>query len=157
MSAQHAWIIGPAKPREQVKLTFLNRGLKGTGGQLPKAYLYIDCRGLPDAATEGPGGSGDSVQVQDYMKLNAPESLDAMVQIIDGAVNRIPQRRRGETDPYARPIEICCFCAFGMHRSRAAKHILAQRCKELGYQVEVEWLGTTKVSGPSVSMALGDS
>jgi len=145
--------IPPPRPREETKLILINRGIKLTGGMLPKAFYYVDCRGLPDsAAGEGPGGSGDTPAAQAYIMQQAGTSIMNMVALVDGAVQRLPIRRRNEKDPYGSPIVICCFCAFGLNRSRAAKHLIAAELRKLGYQVEVSWLTTSKEGVPYVSM-----
>lgn len=102
---------------------------------LPKADVYLDCRGAANPCHGGPSGSGDSPEVQAYVEANT--DVDTYVDMIFAHLVRIPTRRKGQGDPWIKPIHVLCFCAHGIHRSRAMKHILARRLKASGWNVEV--------------------
>ena len=113
-----------------MKLIFTNHGLKG-GKELPKADLYLDCRGVANPFHQASLASltGDSKAVQNWVMMESPDTIVAFKHQIEEGLTRIPIRRRDEADPYSRPFTICCMCAHGIHRSRAVKHILASYYK----------------------------
>lgn len=119
-----------------LKLVFINHGMK-TGGPLPRADFYLDCRGIadPSRSVGSPSGTGDTPAVQDWIRKKV--DLRPYKQLITDGLWAIPGRRRSEPLPYARPYVICTFCAFGIHRSRAMKHLLANELGAMGYNVEV--------------------
>lgn len=114
----------------------LSYGLK-TGKELPKADMYIDCRGLADGSKGGPGGTGDSKAMQDYVMQQSPASIISMHRLIEDSLKRIPSRRDGDKDPYERPYRVCFMCAHGIHRSRSAKNLIAGLLTKAGYEVKV--------------------
>ena len=119
-------------------LKLISFGLKTThGADEPPADLYVDCRGVWDPTLNGikASKSGDTEEVQAAIKGAAP--VDAYYRMIVCGFENIPKRRRGEANPYARPYTIAFFCAYGIHRSRAMKHLIGNRLTAAGYSVEV--------------------
>lgn len=109
-------------------------GLKATQiGQI-KADCHLDCRGVPDAV--GSGRNGDDPEVQNWVASQI--DLLAYIRIVVDHLLAVESRRRGEVDPYLRPVKVATFCAFGIHRSRAMKHLIADYLKTRGITVQVE-------------------
>ena len=77
----------------------------------PKADLYIDCRGLVDGA------------LSDTVKVANGTLLFAMKTQIEEAVHTLKTRWPNEPN---RPFVVAFFCAHGMHRSVAAKMLMAE-------------------------------
>lgn len=100
----------------------------------PKADLILDCRvvsnphhieGLRDKP-------GDHPDVITHVRTSSPAYLN-FLELIEEAITRLPSRRRGESDPYARPFHVACGCAYGVHRSVAMKYILEWALKRSGW------------------------
>lgn len=122
-----------------LKLRLINFGLKEVQ-EIPKADLYLDCRGIMDPSWQkGHGGSGDNPSVQEKVKASSPMTIMALRNVIEEAVSgqRIPLRRSEDKDPYEKPFVVAFMCAHGIHRSRAAKHIVGDLLKKAGYNVEI--------------------
>lgn len=108
-------------------LVFMSHGLKS--GPLPKADLYLDCRCIenPFRISGLCNGSADGEQkLIAWMYANNLPIIEAMMDMIDSAVHTLPARRRDETNPWARPLTVCFFCAYGQHRSVTMKRIVAK-------------------------------
>lgn len=136
----------------RVHLVFLNHGLK-TLAPIPFSDLYIDARSCADAArggyerresrkdwvskgvynVESGIDTGDDKAVQNWVLGRSPKSFTAFQLQIEEAIKRIPSRREEEKDPFAKPFIVCFLCAYGVHRSRAAKHIMARVFAEESY------------------------
>jgi hypothetical protein len=84
---------------------------------LRRADLYLDCRVLLDNADE------------DMIQREQGHVLDLFTELVLEALRHIPERRRDRDreNVYIDPVRICCVCAWGIHRSRAARNILADR------------------------------
>lgn len=120
--------------KEKLPLVFFNCGVKGLK-KMPKADLYLDCRGLANPSIAGLGG-GDDPTVQEWVLANS--DISPYIMLIEDALSRMTTRR-GPGHEYDKPFRILTMCAHGIHRSRAAKHILAKWAKSNGYKsVEVE-------------------
>lgn len=105
----------------------------------PAADYYVDCRIMPDAANKvGVSGTGDFPAIQAWLEDQASGRLELIEDLVEHAIEMIPIRRKELADPWAKPMRIAFFCAFGVHRSRATKNIIAARLKEAGYTVNVE-------------------
>ena len=91
---------------------------------LPKADLYVDCRGVVDHADVKTATA------------KSPDTLCAMYMLIVDALRHIPARRGGP-DPYAEPFTVLFMCARGVNRSVASKQILGAQLKAAGFDVEV--------------------
>lgn len=124
--------------KADLRIILISFGIKAVwGGQvIPQADHYIDCRFIANPAGLV-NGTGDDKQVQDWVQANTnliPETL----QVLEESISKLPLRRRGKDACY-KPFVVGCFCAFGVHRSRSMKHILANKLVTLGYQrVEVQ-------------------
>lgn len=116
---------------KDLKLVFISHGLK-SGKPLPKADIYLDCRGLWEDGTQG-GASGP---YQGELQIRCYDQLEAMETLIKSGFAMI-ERRRQPDDPLAKPYVICTLCAHGVTRSVGAKNILAGWFKALGFKVEV--------------------
>jgi hypothetical protein len=104
-------------------------------GLLPVSDLYLDCRGIVE---HGKGiDRNDFKTFSQHIQKNNSITINAMVAQVVDSVGALKTRRLGES-PYAKPYEICLFCAWGMNRSPTTKYVLAERLKALGYQVEIE-------------------
>lgn len=123
-----------------LRINLYSHGLKT--GPLPKGMdLYIDCRAFPDPSrTKGsPAGGGQEEKVQkwiegEYGKLSGFSMKNHLVRMILDTIYSIPGRRPGID---VKQLNICCFCAWGMHRSPATKHLLAKWLSPL-YETEVK-------------------
>jgi RNase adaptor protein for sRNA GlmZ degradation len=106
---------------------------------LPKADLYLDCRVLPNPVfIDGIGSTGDDPKMQQWMITNGAPFIESFTQLIEDGIHQIPKRRSGKEDPWEEPYRICFMCAHGIHRSRSMKHLMGQRLKGYGYNVEVK-------------------
>lgn len=120
----------------KARIIITSGGVKSLNYTLPKADIYIDCRGVANPCY-GMSGSGDDPKVQEWVEKNT--TVHPYVEIILETLTRIPMRRRGQEEPFKEPVRIMCFCAHGIHRSRAMKHILSNRLKAAGVkEVTVE-------------------
>ena len=129
------------------KMVLLSFGLKALTQEqtdetrtvcMPKADLYLDCRAVKDFSVGDISHSGGEHDMNQSSVLNASlPSITSMHRIIEDSLQWIPNRRAGSKDPYANPFVIACFCAQGIHRSVATKHLLAARLIKAGYEVEV--------------------
>src|SRR3990167_2332721 len=104
---------------------------------LPKADLYIDARVIPEKGINGVDGA--SPEFQAGVIARAPETIKRMVDTVIGGLALIGDRRR-EKDPYEDPVEVCFFCAYGIHRSKASALIVADRLRKLGYKIQTQKL-----------------
>lgn len=122
------------------EITLISTGLK-SGAALPKADLYIDCRPMANPFHEPKLGamSGDAEIVQEWVEARSPDLVQAYLQQIKDTLETLPLRRANSSSGKTPndPLIICCFCAHGIHRSRATKHILARKLKGLGGKVKV--------------------
>jgi hypothetical protein len=135
-------LAGNPSPKKPL-LVLRNHGLKSRMAQwgtkdtpcplVPKADLYLDCRGLID----GHQVDLPSAQYRQLLEEACNTTYEAMVTTVVESLKNLAARRRFVADPTAEPYEILCLCAYGMHRSKASKHILAGRLKALGYDVTV--------------------
>lgn len=105
--------------------------------QVPKADLYLDCRGIREHDLPDHAKGGGSMKFQDAVLNNNAPTITSFQRIIEDSIPQIKTRRNGEKNPYDRPYVICTMCAHGIHRSVASKHLLAERLKKAGYTVEV--------------------
>jgi RNase adaptor protein for sRNA GlmZ degradation len=140
----------PSYPPD-LRVELFNFGLKGLGNQpLPKADLYLDCRGLPDASAESSfsGKTGDHTAVQVWVNSQAPKLVQAYRDAVLESLANIPHRRRAEEKPYGRPFRVACFCAFGIHRSRAMKHLLHSTLLAHGIKAHVVPAGEGAFGAP---------
>jgi RNase adaptor protein for sRNA GlmZ degradation len=118
---------------------------KTTNGEIvfPKADFYVDCRIMPDAVNKvGIAGTGDDPAIQKWLEEQAPGRLNNIMEQVLYAIEMIPIRRKEMKDPWSRPMRIAFFCAFGIHRSRGTKNIIAKRLKPNSYSVEIESIVT---------------
>ncbi len=103
---------------------------------MPRADLYIDCRVVKEKGITGV--NGDDPKFQTGIKKACPDVLDNILANILNSLQVFEDRRSSRLFPYAEPYVVCFMCAYGMHRSRATKHIMAERLKALGFNVEVD-------------------
>lgn len=127
--------FGPAIPPEQfdikqAKIRIQCGGLKA-GNLPPKAFFYMDARGLPDSSKTSPGGTGDYKPFRDYVRANI--NVPQYTGMVLDALNKYGSRRRGRKLYYGEELLVCCFCAFGNHRSRSLAHILVEELEQLGF------------------------
>lgn len=94
--------------------------------------LYLDCRACYDPSQHS--GTGDDTRLQLLVRDRTP--ITAYMEIVKGFIDTWPNRRMEWQDPFAHSLTIHCFCAWGMHRSRAMKHIIADELRRMGYTVE---------------------
>lgn len=122
----------------RLKIIIDNFGIKGVSGDLPPADLYLDCRTVhnPAHCSTCNGANGDHPVVQECVERSSEAVLNAFHTLIIEGINHLPVRRMGR-DPYADPFRVQCFCAWGVHRSRATKHILGRILKQHGWNVKV--------------------
>lgn len=90
-----------------------------------KAHFILDARCVKDPSAKG-FPSGDSIETQNYVSQQNPDAIMGLKDILTGAINAIPTRRRDKEHPYEDPFVVLCVCAHGIHRSRAVKHIMAK-------------------------------
>ena len=102
---------------------------------IPKADLYIDCRGVKEKGYSGI--PGDDPRFQEMLKETYAPALEAIFQYIMESIGLIKDRRYDKPDPFAESFEILFLCAFGCNRSPAVKHLMAGRLRKLDYNVEV--------------------
>lgn len=122
-------------------IVIFSTGLK-SATSLPKADLYLDCRPMANPFHEPKlaAMSGDAEIVQDWVRERSGDLILAFLQQINDTLKTLPLRRANSSSgkTMADPLLVCCFCAHGIHRSRATKHILAREIKALGGKVEVK-------------------
>jgi hypothetical protein len=99
---------------------------------LPQSDLYLDCRGIQEY---GGFDRNNFTEFAEAIKVNNPETINAMVTTVVDAIRAIPHRRGGLKDIYKEPFVVTCFCAWGMNRSPTTKYVVAEKLKELGYNV----------------------
>jgi RNase adaptor protein for sRNA GlmZ degradation len=123
-----------------MRIILISAGLK-PNRTLPKADLYLDCRSIANPFHADPkisSMSGDAEVVQEWVEQRSEESIRAFLAQVNESILRLPIRRQGK-DPFSEPFVICPFCAHGIHRSKAMKHILKRRLKMEGFSdVRVE-------------------
>lgn len=117
-----------------MKLIFSSSGKKVA--PLPEGKdLYIDCRAVHDPS--GTHASGNSIPCQLAIREVTP--ITAYVDIVANAIKNMGHRRSNNSKKAADdPMTIHCFCAYGVHRSVAMKHILSKDFALMGYDVVVE-------------------
>jgi hypothetical protein len=86
---------------------------------LPKADYYIDCRLLPDFA-----------QLSQNAQPTARRILQAHMPLLVQMLVTIPSRH--PNDPWGRPIQVICFCAWGCNRSPQFVAALAEELQIKG-------------------------
>lgn len=125
-----------------MKILLKSFGLKAVSKQdgsykLPSADIYLDCRILPNPHYANMP-SGDSQQTQDWlMKRVEPAVLNGFISSILQGMQTLGQRRINSANKDASTLRVATFCAFGIHRSVAMKHLLAEELKARGIEVEV--------------------
>lgn len=102
-----------------------------------EADLLIDCRVVKDPSHYVPGG-GTSLEVQEWLLQNSSGALFQIYYLVGEGIEMIPERRKEKEDPYKDPFKILFFCAHGLHRSPATKHIIGRWLREDGYEVSIE-------------------
>lgn len=113
-----------------MKIIFYSHGLKK--GPLPTGMdLYIDARGLTDAATSiGAPSGNNSPEVLKWFK-DSYETKSGRVltciygQLVWDAIASLKSRRSNNPYKPKDQLSVCCFCAWGMNRSPTLKRILA--------------------------------
>ena len=133
--------MSPVIP-DQLKLVLSWHGVKKLDSfkghyTLPQADFYIDARNVPEHGLKFSGKAGNNPDLQKEMIEVAGEVFDLMTDQIIQAVERIPQRRWDEADPFAKPFCVTFLCALGVTRSRAACLIVSRELKQLGYNVAI--------------------
>ena len=117
----------------QLRLILLSHGIKH--GSMPKADFYVDCRCVADPLRGGETSLGGGIK---FIEKFSHQTLATIQFMISDAIELIPARRHEKTDPFADPFIICFFCAHGMHRSPAVKHIMSRKLLADGYKVEIK-------------------
>ena len=127
-----------------VKLVLMSTGVKLNEGaakkgfvSLPQADLYIDCRGIKEKGLHAKG-TGADVAFQEAVQEASQTALEAIYALIVEGAKKIPDRRGEKAEPFKEPFRVCFFCAWGIHRSVATKHLLGRRLKMEGWQVAIE-------------------
>lgn len=121
--------------KTSLPLVFGSIGVKGLE-KMPKADLYLDCRGIANPSHGGPSGTGDEVDVQYWVATHS--NIKPYCEMVEMALSRMTARR-GAGKEFEKPFKILCMCAHGVHRSKSMKHLLARWAKLSGYMsVEVE-------------------
>ena len=110
-----------------MKIFLSSYGLKGGMNPHPKhgVDFYVDCRQVCEPPSGSPSGDDKETQAFIEQRTNFKPIMECIIQ----ALERIPSRRGEMKDPYSKPFHIAFFCAWGVHRSRAAKHIVGERLK----------------------------
>ena len=126
---------------KDLKIHLMSHGLKRNKTEdghpiLPKADLYIDCRGIAERGIQGNTGHANSFQ--EGIKKASPLSLDAMTTLIVDSLRHIETRRSGKPDPFKEPYVVCFMCAWSMHRSPATAHVVGERLSKLGYNIVLQ-------------------
>jgi RNase adaptor protein for sRNA GlmZ degradation len=120
--------------RAKARIIIANVGLKAIGGiqNIFPADFYMDARGLPDAVTGLP--IGETLEQFVEKRTHLPRYVDTLLE----AIHAIPRRRYQLGDKWHKqPVTVITFCAYGQHRSKALKNLLARELRELGYHVTV--------------------
>lgn len=120
------------------KRTTLDTTPEGVIRRMPPADLYLDCRVIPNPFLLFGHKDGSNHDVQKWMKEHAPLWIESFYDTIIESIAQIPTRRKGKEDPWADPYRVCFMCAWGIHRSMAMKHIIAEYLNLDGYTVEVK-------------------
>ena len=106
--------------------------------KLPKADLYLDCRAVADFSGGDVSHAGGEIGTnQDTVLSKSAPAITSFHRIVEDALQWIPARRAEAKDPYKEPFVVACFCAHGIHRSVATKHLLFARLKKAGLDVEM--------------------
>ena len=131
-------------PKAKLTLRLISYGLKTNKGNagngfrsIPVADFYLDCRGVPDDKNRIRVSFQETLSLRKSIESFGAASLDAMFDSILESIEFLESRRDDRADPFADPYVVCFFCAFGMHRSKTCKQILAERLVEDGWKVEV--------------------
>lgn len=130
--------IPDAEVRQKIQILINNVGIKSNPFQARENLLggsdfMLDCRGLPDAVT---GIPKQYAGLEDYVEKQI--DLGMYVHVILQAIHAAPKRRWNLGSKWAdKPFRITCFCAHGMHRSRAMRNLLKRELLALGYNVKV--------------------
>lgn len=105
----------------------------GGSRSLPKANVYLDCRGLPNPHhTTLSARGGDDPLVINWVRTSTSAQY-RFVEEIEEAISRLPVRRRAKENPYEDPLVVALGCAWGVHRSVAMKHILHELLRQRGW------------------------
>lgn len=109
-------------------------------GPMPAAHYYVDARSVWCPVGNHKGmtyvGTGDDQPIQDAVEEKS--DIESILKLVDEAIGRTPARRNYKPDWYKHPFHICVLCAWGVHRSRAVKHIIADYLKMGMFNVEVK-------------------
>lgn len=101
---------------------------------LPKADLYLDCRGLREYDI-GYQGIGSEPEFQQAILVHNAAAIASMTRLVEDSLPQIEARHgtRAEASPYV----VCTFCAWGINRSVATKYLLAQYFRNKGFTVKL--------------------
>lgn len=101
------------------------------------ASLYLDCRIIwnPYRDPVLGGKTGDDPVVQNWIKEKNGHVVDLFVALIKQGLDTRGTRNSGRDA--SKPFIVATFCLAGVHRSRGMKHVLAERLKKEGLEVEV--------------------
>ena len=121
------------------KIIFSSSGIKTAA--LPDGKdIYLDCRVLFDP-TRGKGAAatpgGKHLSTQEAIKYASHVALNAMGSLVKAGASTLANRRGNGSSKPKDVMTVHCFCAWGVHRSVAAKYILAEAFEDWGYEVEV--------------------
>lgn len=121
-------------PAKKPKVLVQSHGIKN--GPIPKSDWIVDCRVIqnPFRALRG----ADLPALIRWCREKNAHIIEAVTIMLQEGLLTMHDRRRDHTDALATPFVITFLCAYGQHRSVAMKHILAERIKELGYEVVVK-------------------
>lgn len=111
---------------------------KIVGYGVPKADLYIDCRGIREHDLPDHDRGGTATTFQAAVEAESAETIHAILRLIAFSLPQIRSRRIEDKNPYNRPYVVCFMCAHGVHRSVATKHIIARKLKGVGHEVVVK-------------------
>lgn len=101
---------------------------------MPPADYYVDARSVIEPSMNTSAGTGDDLSLIKVVENNS--DVESICNLVRESIGRIPARRGDKA--YDKPFVIGVFCAHGVHRSRATKHIIADDLVSRGYQVEVK-------------------
>lgn len=126
-----------------MKLQLISFGIKAIVEAvlpLPKADIYLDCRVIENPYhAKGIKASlgGDHPSLLAWTRAHNGNVIAQFLALINFGLSNIPNRRRETPDPFAAPVVIAFFCAYGVHRSVAMKHLMAEELTKQGLDVEV--------------------
>lgn len=119
---------------DKPKLIFYSTGIK-KNKPLAKLGLLVDCRIVIERHEEGE--TGKQKLFRDFVEKTNLVQLNVIEMFIKAGIDALPARRDFKKDWAEKPLEVLFFCAHGIHRSVATKHLMAKRFEENGYKVEV--------------------